>query len=316
MSSSCYFAFTPREWARLHSLVAPITLSEAEADLAQLEEENGGLVALAEVAEVYLPLAQFIHLQAVAAQARHRETWARLGNAFPRIPYIVGIAGGVAVGKSTIAHLLRAHLGRRPEHYRVDVVTTDGFLHPNRVLQARDLMQRKGFPETYDCQHLARFLADVRSGCAKAAAPLYSHLSYDVLQDAVQVVRRPDILIVEGLNVLQVCSAAPGHDRHAVFSDFIDLALYVDAAEEDIRHWYVQRFLALRARAFTHPEGSFFRRYVDLSPDKAVKEATRIWTDINAVNLREHIHPTRWRAHAILEKGADHAVRCVKLRRY
>ncbi|MBV9295062.1 MAG: type I pantothenate kinase, partial [Acidobacteriaceae bacterium] len=230
-----------------------------------------------------------------------------------RVPYIIGIAGSVAVGKSTFSRVLRASLARWPDHPRVDLVTTDGFLHPNRVLEERGLMNRKGFPESYDQRRLLHFLADTKAGVRGVSAPVYSHLHYDIVPHAEQHITQPDILILEGLNVLQ--SPDGNRDSSRVFvSDFFDFSIYLDADELTIERWYVDRFLRLRETVF-RDESSYFHRYALLSEDEASQTARRIWNEINLVNLRENIGPTRERAHLILQKGEDHVVRNVRLRR-
>jgi type I pantothenate kinase len=228
------------------------------------------------------------------------------------VPYVIAIAGSVAVGKSTTARVLRTLLERGPGRPRVDLVTTDGFLHPNAVLEARGLMQRKGFPESYDVRRLVRFMADVKSGKAEVRAPVYSHLVYDVLETD-QVIRQPDVLIVEGLTMLQR-NDGPTAPARVFVSDFLDFSIYVDASEAHLEAWYVDRFLRLRETAFRDPS-SYFRRYAELSVDEARAVAGRLWAEINAVNLRANIAPTRERARLILEKAASHEVERVRLRK-
>jgi type I pantothenate kinase len=229
-----------------------------------------------------------------------------------RVPYIIGIAGSVAVGKSIFSRVLRASLARWPDHPRVDLVTTDGFLLPNRRLEERNLMKRKGFPESYDQKKLLRFLADIKAGVPSVRAPVYSHLQYDIVPDADQKVEQPDILILEGLNVLQ--SPHTHRDSSRVFvSDYFDFSIYLDAEESTVEAWYVQRFLRLRETVFRN-ELSYFRRYADLTESEAIETATRIWNEINLPNLRANIGPTRERAHIVLEKGGDHMVENVRLR--
>jgi type I pantothenate kinase len=228
-------------------------------------------------------------------------------------PYILGVAGSVAVGKSTTARVLRALLARWPDHPRVDLVTTDGFLYPNRVLEERGLMARKGFPESYDRRRLVRFVADLKAGVAEVTAPVYSHLVYDILPGEMQVVRQPDILILEGLTVLDGSDVRSVDDSLFV-SDHFDFSIYVDAPEAHIKEWFLQRFRRLRETAFRDPK-SYFGKYAQLSEEEAQAFAGRVWDEINGVNLRENILPTRERAHLILEKEPDHAVGGVKLRR-
>jgi type I pantothenate kinase len=227
----------------------------------------------------------------------------------PRVPYVIGVAGSVAVGKSTFARILQALLARWPDHPKVDLVTTDGFLYPNRVLEARGIMDRKGFPESYDTRRLIALLRDLKSGASEVRAPVYSHVVYDIVADEEVVVQQPDILIMEGLNMLQV-----GHEATEFVSDYFDYSIYLDAAEDDIRAWYIQRFLTLRGTVFQDPN-SFFRHYAHLSDDEAVATAEFIWETINGRNLRENIAPTRTRASLILRKDADHRIADVKLRK-
>jgi len=304
IASTKFVHFSRSRWARLRAST-PLTLTDA--DLADLRGINERL-DLDEVATVYLPLSRLLNLQVAAAQALHQATNTFLGKPPEPVPYVLGIAGSVAVGKSTTARILQALLARWPSHPRVDLVTTDSFLHPNRVLLARGILNRKGFPESYDQHALVRFVADVKSGAAEVAAPVYSHLTYDLVPGQQVVVRRPDVLILEGLNVLQA-----GGGRLFV-SDYFDFSIYVDAREADIERWYEERFLTLRETAFRDPS-SYFRRYGELSVEDAVATARRIWAEINGLNLRENILPTRERARLILEKGPDHLVRGVRLRK-
>jgi type I pantothenate kinase len=305
-----YTEYTREEWSGLRNST-PLTLDEN--DLANLRGINEN-IDLAEVADVYLPLTRFLNLHYRATQEWHTTQRDFLGPQAANSPYIIGLAGSVAVGKSTTARILQTLLARWPEHPKVELVTTDGFLYPNRVLEERNLMHRKGFPESYDLRRLLQFLEDVKGGLSEVVAPVYSHLEYDVLLEDAQIVRQPDIVILEGINVLQVVSGRFNPRRHVLVSDYFDFSLYVDAAEDDIFRWFLERFQKLRATAFRDP-ASFFHRYAAMSEGEAQAFALKVWNDINGVNLRENILPTRQRARLILEKGHDHKVRMVKLRK-
>ncbi|QEO09276.1 type I pantothenate kinase [Protaetiibacter larvae] len=270
----------------------------------------GDALDLREVAEVYVPLSKLLSLYAVGAKALHRSTRDFLGQSEPPTPFVIGVAGSVAVGKSTIARLLRELLARWDDTPRVELVTTDGFLLPNAELERRGLMTRKGFPESYDRRALLRFVSRIKSGVDEVRAPVYSHLAYDIVPDAEIVVRRPDILIVEGLNVLQ--PPAPGA-RLAV-SDLFDFTIYVDARTIDIERWYVDRFLRLQRGAFADPR-SYFHRFATLDDEEARARAHSIWRDINGPNLEQNIAPTRARASLVLRKASDHTVSSVLIRK-
>jgi type I pantothenate kinase len=309
---SPYVSFTHDEWAELRA-ATPLTLSEA--DLARLRGINEHL-SLEEVAKIYLPLSRLLNLYVAATQGLYHARAQFLGDATAKVPFVVGVAGSVAVGKSTTARVLRELLARWPNHPKVDLVTTDGFLYPNAQLQAMGLMDRKGFPESYDVRRLLRFVADVKSGRAEVEAPVYSHLRYDIVPDERTIVCQPDIMIVEGLTVLHsdVAAGAPPDTPRVFVSDFFDFSIYVDAEEPHILQWYVNRFLTLRRTAFANPE-SYFHRYATTSDEEAAATARDIWTRINGVNLRENILPTRTRAALILKKGLDHRIEQVHLRK-
>ncbi|ACU86113.1 Pantothenate kinase [Brachybacterium faecium] len=298
------------DWARL-SRQTPLPLSEE--DVTRLRG-LGDRVDLREVDAVYRPISRLLNIQVAAAQALRRSREDFLDQHQHRTPYIIGVAGSVAVGKSTTARLLRELMARWPETPRVQLVTTDGFLHSNAVLESRGIMHRKGFPESYDRRRLLRFVADVKAGQEQVEAPVYSHLTYDILEDERVVVQQPDVLIVEGLNVLQ--PARPRRDGRLgmAVSDFFDFSVYVDARVEDVQRWYVERFLKLRRTAFSDPR-SYFRRYADLTDEEAVETAQGIWQRINGPNLTENVVPTRGRADLVLRKDGQHRVHSVLLRK-
>jgi type I pantothenate kinase len=265
-------------------------------------------LSVPEVEQIYLPLSRLLNLYVRASQQLFSVTDTFLGKPSHRVPYVIGIAGSVAVGKSTIARILQALLSRWPDHPSVDLITTDGFLLPNSVLSERGIMHRKGFPESYDRRRLLEFAVDVKAGVPEVRAPLYSHLTYDIVADEHRVVRNPDVVILEGLNVLQ------GGGTGSYVSDYFDFSIYVHAEPHDIKDWYIDRFFTLRDTAF-RDEANYFHRYAALSDDEALDEARRIWKEINEVNLHENILHTRERASLILDKRADHAVERVLLRR-
>lgn len=305
-----YLQFDRKQWAALRDSV-PMTLTEEE--ITRLKGINEDL-SLDEVVEIYLPLSRLLNFYISSDLRRQAVLEQFLGTSGERIPYVISIAGSVAVGKSTTARVLQALLSRWPEHRRVELITTDGFLHPNAVLKERNLMKKKGFPQSYDMHRLVKFVSDIKSGVPNVTAPVYSHLFYDVIPDGDKTVAQPDILILEGLNVLQSGMDYP-HDPHHVFvSDFVDFSIYVDAPEELLQDWYINRFLKFRESAFTDPD-SYFHNYAKLSEEEAINTATQLWNEINLLNLNQNILPTRDRASLIMTKVANHAINSVKLRK-
>jgi len=292
LSSGFSRSLSPRDPDRLRGLNEPLTMGEIE--------------------DVYFPLANLLDILIGETRRLHARVNGFLGKKTKRLPYIIGIAGSVAVGKSTTARVLQKVLSMLPNRPKVDLVTTDGFLYPNRTLIARNILNRKGFPESYDAKSLLRFLSAMKAGADRFQVPVYSHLEYDVLENETQTVERPDVLIVEGINVLQVDSTKEGNN--VFVSDYFDYSIYVDAHERDIMDWYVRRFESLRATAFQDPS-SYFHRYAGLGKQESTETAARIWNEINRPNLLENILPTRYRADLILEKGPQHFVKAVRVRK-
>lgn len=304
-----YLHFDAEAWAKLRA-ATPMTLDQA--DIERLQGVNERL-SIDEIERTYLPLSRLLSLYVGAVQDLSRTTDIFLGIPPDKVPYLIGLGGSVAVGKSTSARVLQTLLSRWPNSPRVDLITTDGFLHPNEVLKERGLMGRKGFPESYDQRALLECVARLKSGEQNIEIPVYSHLTYDVLPDRRRLIEAPDVIIIEGLNVLQTGAATPAGPRVFV-SDYFDFALYIDADPAVVRTWYIERFLALRESAFADPR-SYFSRYASLSDDEAVETASGIWDAINGPNLVENIAPTRDRADLVLHKGLDHRVEEIRLRR-
>lgn len=307
---SPYRVFGREEWARLRA-DTPMTLVARE-----LEQLSGIIEHLSvdEVEQIYLPMSRLLNLYVAAAQDLHTVSSRFLGRADCKVPFIIGVAGSVAAGKSTTARVLKALLARWPDHPRVDLITTDGFLLPNDELKSQGLMERKGFPESFDTARLLNFLANVKSGREHVEAPVYSHFHYDILPDQKIVIERPDILIVEGLNVLQPAGMPPRGEAIPFVSDFFDFSIYIDAEPDVIQDWYMTRFMRLRSTAFRDP-AAYFHRYAEMSEDEVRTHALRIWRTINYKNLVENIIPTRQRAQLILYKQSDHQTQSVALRK-
>jgi type I pantothenate kinase len=305
-SVSPFIEISRADWAALgRSTELPLT----EAEIAQIRG-LGDFLDLKEVTDVYLPLSRLLNLYVTEAQKLHDVTSEFMGERANRTPFIIGVAGSVAVGKSTVARLLKEMLSRWPSTPRVALVTTDGFLHPNAELERRNIMHRKGFPESYDRLALLKFVADIKSGVERVTAPVYSHLSYDIVPGEEVVIESPDVVIIEGLNVLQ----PPAMGQEVALSDYFDFKIYVDAEVENVAKWFLARFEKLRDGAFTNPK-SYFHRYAEMPYEKALERANEIWRTINLPNLIENIQPTRSRATLVLQKGGEHAVQSVLLRK-
>lgn len=306
---SPYLKFNRQEWASLRNTV-PMTLTADE--LVSLQGINEDL-SMDEVSEIYLPLSRLLNYY-ISNNFNRQAVLSKFLGKSQKTPYIIGIAGSVAVGKSTTARVLQALLTRWPEHRKVALVTTDGFLYPNRCLEERGIMNKKGFPQSYDIKKLLNFVADIKSGQAQVKAPVYSHLVYDIVEDEEIVIDSPDILILEGLNVLQSTLNYPQANNRVFVSDYVDFSIYVDADVSLLHDWYVNRFLKFREGAFSDPN-SYFNHYSKLPEHEATNIANRIWREINELNLVENILPTKERANLILTKGRDHKVDCVQLRK-
>ncbi|MFA9556381.1 type I pantothenate kinase [Evansella sp. AB-rgal1] len=306
-----YITFNRDDWASLRSS-APMTITEK--DIAELKGLND-VLNLEEVSEIYLPLSRLLYLHARATKELYDSRNTFLRTQVKKVPYIIGIAGSVAVGKSTMARVLQTLISGWPNQPRVELLTTDGFLYPNRVLQEREIMNKKGFPESYDIASLLHVLSQLKSGNEKVTAPIYSHITYDVIPDKQQVIESPDVVIVEGINVLQPPKLIDGKavDQISV-SDFFDFSIYVDAEEKNIFKWYVDRFMILKETAFKD-EKSYFNNYANLTESEALEIARDIWNRINKVNLHENILPTRYRSDLILSKGDHHLVESIKMRK-
>lgn len=310
IKNTAYIQFERAQWAELRDNVA-LTLSEQ--DLLQLQGINESL-SIDEVRDIYLPLSRLLNLYVEAQQYRHTVRDKFLNSENEHVPYVIGIAGSVAVGKSTTARILQALLSRWPQHPKVALVTTDGFLRPNQELVARNLMHKKGFPESFDIKALIDFVAAIKSGKKSVSAPIYSHLTYDILPDQTLAVEKPDIVILEGLNVLQTAINYPDHPHRVFVSDFVDFSIFVDAETDLLKQWYIQRFLKFREGAFTDPN-AYFHSYSKMTEREAIAIASKIWDEINGINLQENIRPTRDRANLVLQKAINHQVSSVKLRK-
>lgn len=306
---SPYMDFTRKEWAALRNAV-PMTLTAEE--LVSLQGINEDL-SLEEVSEIYLPLSRLLNYY-ISNHFTRQSILSKFLGTHHKVPYIIGIAGSVAVGKSTTARVLKALLTRWPEHRKVALVTTDGFLYPNKILEERNIMDKKGFPQSYDVKKLIKFVSDIKSGVGSVSAPVYSHLVYDIVEGESVEIDGPDILILEGLNVLQSPLNYNSSNNRVFVSDYVDFSIYVDANISLLHDWYINRFLNFRAGAFSDPN-SYFHHYSQIPENEALARAEKIWKSINELNLVENILPTRERASLILTKGVDHQVDSVQLRK-
>lgn len=309
-SLSPYMFFDREQWAMLRQS-EPMTLTEEEVQ--QLKGINEEL-SMDEIRDIYLPLSRLLSYYVTATTSRQAAMMKFLNQEATKIPFVIGVAGSVSVGKSTTSRVLQALLSRWKEDTKVALITTDGFLYPNAYLEENGLMLKKGFPQSYDIQRLIQFISDVKSGNPEVKAPKYSHLTYDILPDEFEVIRQPDILIIEGLNVLQSGMDYPHNKPRVFLSDYLNFSIYVDAEEQMLEHWYISRFLKFRDGAFSNPD-SYFNSFTSLTDKGAIQMAKGVWREINRKNLRKNILPTRERASLILHKGEDHRVDYVRLRR-
>ncbi|QRF74832.1 pantothenate kinase [Thermoplasmatales archaeon] len=308
---SPYLAFNRKQWAEKKG---NLSVSVSDEEIAAVKSLNDR-IARDEVEDFYFPISRLIDLYITASLKLHEVRNEFLSENGTKVPYIVGVTGSVAVGKSTTSRILKLLLERLPWKPKVDLVTTDNFLYPNRILEEKGIMNRKGFPESYDIRKLINFLSSVKSGEPAMSVPVYSHLEYDILSNQSLKVEKPDVLIIEGLNILQIGDGINhGMPKPVYVSDFIDFSIFVDAPEEWIREWFIERFLLLKENAFVNPK-SYFKKYRDLSREDAVNISSRIWDEINGLNYRENIMGTKWRAHLILEKGRDHSIQQILMRK-
>ncbi|MDF1795016.1 MAG: type I pantothenate kinase [Coxiellaceae bacterium] len=310
MNNAAYISFDRQQWQQLRK-ETPMPLIEADLDQLHGEIET---VSLQEIRDIYLPLTRLLSYYVTARQALHGATSEFLSRPVPKVPYVIGVAGSVAVGKSTTSRVLQALLSQWSDHPRVALVPTDGFIFPNATLEAQNLMSRKGFPESYDLPRLLQFLADLKSGKTELQVPIYSHHNYDILPNESQLVDQPDIVILEGLNILQTGGAEVAASQQQFVSDYLDFSIFVDANPGVIEQWYIERFQSFRTKAFKDPT-AYFHRFSQLNSEEAVKMAMRYWHEINLLNLEQNILPFKQRARLILSKGKDHSVRDVYLRK-